>query len=130
MDECLGRVAGSHAAKVFAKSHVAHVEQSVFDVPVLARQRQQLRRAVGFARQRGDGVDHLSLTESREFAASFDTHDLREALPLRVETRRQHRARGDRPRLDAAMSRIDVFMPREIGRIDPLDALSRAAGEP
>ena len=130
MGESLRRVAAPHAAKVFAERHVAHVEQSVFDVPVPARQRQQFRRAMGFARQGGDGVDHLSLTESPEFAASFDANDLREAFPPGVEIGRQSRARGEDARLNASVPGVDMLMPREVGRIDPPDALAGTAGEP
>lgn len=64
MSEDLRGAAAAHAATVFFEGHVANVEQAVFDMPMLAREVEQLVWSMALRRQAGDGVDHLALAES------------------------------------------------------------------
>ena len=61
--EDLRGAAAAHAATVFCEGHVTDVEQPVFDMPMLAREIEQLIWSMALRRQAGDGVDHLALAK-------------------------------------------------------------------
>lgn len=80
----LGRLTFSHPAVVFAKAAVAHVEQLVFDVPVITRQLQQARRIGLIGPEARDAVGEVGGGLAVLGATSFKLKDLLHARPIEI----------------------------------------------
>ena len=73
-----------HLALIFAKGHVAHPMQTIFDAPVATPMREQKRRVSPFARKAADGV--LDFDRRAAFASgrAFETAHLGQAGPIEM----------------------------------------------
>ena len=123
------RRAGSDPAMVLAEGYVAHMEQPILDIPVIARQTQQVFRRGPFDGNRGNRMDNLARTERGGFACALDPTDRGQARPDRVQSRWQPRADRDAPCFDPSVSLVDCFATTQIGRVRQRTALYRLASD-
>ena len=105
------------------------MEQAVFDLPMVARQLEQVCWIELVGRQAGDGVDDLARAAVFQFADALDPADRGDARPVFVEPRRQLGADGDAARFDSAVAFFDGLGALQIGRITPLVCLERRRGD-
>ena len=109
-------------APVFVVGEVAHVVQTVFDVPMVAYQGQQFLGSGAFGTERGEAPGHLdaALGGVEDLALAFDAHRL--ASPVQVGVAVPLGSgevdNGAAPALDAAMVLVEGFVPGRIAEVD------------
>lgn len=108
---------GSDAAGILQEGAVAHMEQPVLDLPVVAGKLQQGSGIHAILGNAGDGVDDLTGAERPGFAPPLDPADAPQAGPVFIQAGRQFGAYRDYPRLDATVAAIDVFGALEVRRV-------------
>jgi hypothetical protein len=121
--------AGADAAGILGKGRIAHVEETIFDLPVVARECEQGGGIAAFGGQVGNGIDDLARAEFLGLAASLDAADLLEAWPILLDSRRQGGPDGDAAHLDAPVALVGVLSTAKIRRIGPPVRRTRQGGE-
>jgi len=120
---------GPDPAGVLSICHVAHVEQGILDLPMIARKLEHSRGLDLSGRQARDGVDNFARAIGLHLAAAFDAADGRESWPVLIEAGRQFGPHRNLPGFDAAMGLFDGPGAFEIGRITPPGRHPRNGGD-